>query len=311
MPLNHFDLSLLRALDALLGDLNVTRSAERLCVTQQAMSGTLRRLRDHFGDPLLVRIGRRLEPTALGLALREPVRELILRVGMTLESPPEFEPSTARRSFRVALSDYASIIFLPYFVPLMAEAAPNILCEFRPIDNVVYRDVEQGELDFCVLPHNWRLYQQTKPRDLRTIDLFTDDFVCVVDAHRSALGDQITVEEYRAHSHCAVAFRGGVRSMIDAAWARDKLDLTIGAIAPSFAALMFMVAGTSLIGTAQRRLVTTLAPLLPIRMIESPIVIGRLDEALSWHMRYDEDPAHGFVREIFQKAASAMHESNE
>lgn len=306
MQLSQFDLNLIRALDALLSDMNVTRAAARLCVTQQAMSGSLRRLREHFDDPLLVRVGRHLEPSPLGRALREPVRELSLRIGLTLEVAPGFDPATTSRSFRIALSDYASMIFLPHFVPLMARAAPNILCEFRPINDVVYRDVEQGELDFCILPHNWRLYQRTKPRDLRTSDLFSDDFVCVVDRDHPVIGETMTMDQYVEQPHCSVAFPGGVRSMIDSAWAREQLDLTIKTVAPSFAALVFMVAGTPMIATAQRRLVRALAPVLSIRTVECPVQIGRLDEALSWHMRHDDDPAHRFVRQKFAEATAAM-----
>lgn len=306
MQLNQFDLNLIRALDALLSDMNVTRAAARLCVTQQAMSGSLRRLRQHFDDPLLVRVGRRLEPTPLGRALREPVRELSLRIGLTLEVAPVFEPETTRRSFRIALSDYASMIFLPHFVPLMAGAAPNILCEFQPINDVVYRDVEQGELDFCILPHNWRLYQRTKPRDLRTFDLFSDDFVCVVDSAHPSIGETMTLSQYIEQPHCSVAFPGGVRSMIDTAWARDQLDLAIKAVAPSFTTLVFMVAGTPMIATAQRRLVSKLAPLLSVRVLECPMQIGRLDEALIWHARYDDDPVHRFMRARFAEATTSM-----
>jgi LysR family transcriptional regulator, nod-box dependent transcriptional activator len=306
MQLKAFDLGLLRALDALLADLNVTHAAARLGVTQQAMSGSLRRLRDHFNDPLLVRVGRNLEPTPLAITLREPVREVILQIGLTLEVKPQFDPAVAVRQFKIALSDYATMILLPHFMPLLAARAPGITCAFRPIDNMVYRDVEQGELDFCLLPHNWRLYQQTKPRDLRTIDLFADDFVCAVARDHPIIGKTMTMAEYKANGHCMVEFGGSIRSMIAEAWARAQLDLQVVATATSFAALLFMVPGTSMIATAQRRLVAAFEPLLPIRAVECPLAIGQLDEALSWHQRNDDDAAHAFVRSLFDEASQAI-----
>ncbi|GLI97365.1 LysR family transcriptional regulator [Sphingobium sp. BS19] len=78
MNFNNFDLNLLRSLDALIRERNVTRASEKLHVTQQAMSGALRRLRGHFEDDLLVRVGRSMELTPLARALRDPVREALL-----------------------------------------------------------------------------------------------------------------------------------------------------------------------------------------------------------------------------------------
>jgi len=86
MQLSHFDLNLLRSLDALLAERNVTRASERLFVTQQAMSGALRRLREHFENELLVRVGRQMELTPLARSLAHPVREALLKVESALNT---------------------------------------------------------------------------------------------------------------------------------------------------------------------------------------------------------------------------------
>ena len=303
-----FDLNLIRALDALLTEKNVTRAAAQLRVTQQAMSGSLRRLRLHFADELFVAVGRRLEPTPLGAALKDPVHELMLNFERMLHVTPKFEPSTSARRFRVALSDYAGIVFLPAFMPLLAARAPNVICEFRPMNNGVFNDLEQGNLDFCMLPSNWRLYQSTQPARLRSLKLFSDDFVCIVAEDNPDVGDILTADDYSALGHAELHFSGGVRSIVEDAWEIAGLDVKVVAIATSFTSLLFLVPGTRLIATAQRKLVNAFIAMLPIRSVECPIAIERLHEDLSWHARHDADPAHRFLRSLFAEAANTLND---
>src|SRR5690242_15527447 len=103
MHLNRFDLNLLIALDALLKEKNVTRAAERMFVSQPAMSAALQKLRDCFNDPLLIRVGRDMELTPRGLSLIEPVRESLLSIQMMLGTQPTFDPATVKRSFTVII----------------------------------------------------------------------------------------------------------------------------------------------------------------------------------------------------------------
>src|SRR5579863_2468443 len=123
MQLNRFDLNLLIALDALLHEKNVTRAAERVFVSQPAMSAALQKLRDYFDDSLLVRVGRDMELTPRGLSLVEPVREALLRIQATLGTQPTFEPGTARREFTIIVSEEAVPGFLPAILQQVAAQA--------------------------------------------------------------------------------------------------------------------------------------------------------------------------------------------
>lgn len=306
LQLQLLDLNLLRALDALLREKSVTRAAVRLNVTQQAMSGSLRRLRDYFGDELLVRVGRLLEPTALGAALTGPVREVMLQIALALETTPVFDPAVASRRFRIAMSDYATVTILPHLMAQLS-AARGIVCEIELIGDAVFRDLEAGKLDFCVLPSNWRLYQDNKPVGVQSLKLFEDDFVCVVDADNAGVGDTLTIETYLSLPHNMLRLGGGVRSIVEQAWLMNGISPRIAATTTSFASLIFMIAGTSLVATAQRRLATKFAQMLPIRILECPLPIDRLEADLSWHIRNDSDPAHRFMRGAFLAAAASMH----
>ena len=125
MQLNRFDLNLLIALDALLREKNVTRAAERVFVSQPAMSAALHKLREYFNDPLLVRVGREMELTPRGESLVEPVREALLRIQMMLGTQPTFDPKTARRDFTVIMSEEAVPGVLPALLRTLAQRGPR------------------------------------------------------------------------------------------------------------------------------------------------------------------------------------------
>jgi len=105
MNFHKLDLNLLVALDTLLEERSVSRAADRLNLSQSALSSSLSRLREYFGDELLIAVGRRMEPTALALSLAPSVRDILHRIQVTIQTRPTFEPATAQRRFRIMTSD--------------------------------------------------------------------------------------------------------------------------------------------------------------------------------------------------------------
>jgi DNA-binding transcriptional LysR family regulator len=302
-----FDLNLLRSLDALLEEVNVTRAAERLYITQPAMSGALRRLREYFNDELLVRSGQRMERTPMGESLRDPVRTLLSDVQAAVETCPRFDPKTSEESFSVSISDYGALILMPEVLRLLSADAPHVSCNVQLLCNDAFAQLEKGDLDFVIAADHWGLYGNYKPTpDICTAELFRDDFVCVVDRGNEMVGGDLTVERYCALPHNSVSFGRGVDSLVEVAWDAAGLSLQIMAKAPDFSSLVLMVPGTPLIATAQRRLCEALSPAFPLRILECPIPIQPLCETMVWHVRSESDPAHRFMRDIFQKAATMI-----
>lgn len=306
MSFETFDLNLLRSLDALLRERNVTRAAEQIHVTQQAMSGTLKRLRQSLNDALLVPVGRHLEPTPLATAMAGPVRDLILQIELVLATTPRFEPMLTKRRFKIAMSDYATVTLLPLLMAQLSRTAPGIVCDIKLIDDVVFGDLDAGELDFGLLPENWRLFRDAKPASISSHCLFADDFVCVLDENNS-VGAALTLEGYLALPHNMVRLGSGVRSIVDNAWQIADIAPAVAATTTSFTSLISMVPGTKMVATVQRRLAMSMARALPIRIYECPIPVDRLIEELSWHRRYEHDPAHRFMRETFVTAAALLN----
>ncbi|WP_257549247.1 LysR family transcriptional regulator [Sphingopyxis sp. DBS4] len=307
MKLSHFDLNLLRSLDVLLAERNVTRAAAKLYVTQQAASGALQRLRQHFDDELLTRVGRRLELTPLARSLVVPVREALLAVQSALDTFPTFDPKDTMATCRIAMSDYALLVLLPRFLQLLGERAPQVKCIVEPLTKDSFDRLEMGDLDFCVAAHDVRLYGAHRPSSkIRSKEMFHDDFVCVVDPKRVDVSRGMSLSTYRSLRHNSAAFGTGVNSIVQRAWANSNFDFEIAVMAPSFSALLFMLPGTSLVATAQRRLANTIAPRLALAIVDCPLKLPDLQESLMWHDRSENDPVHIFLRETLQDAASEL-----
>lgn len=302
-----FDLNLLRSLEALLDEVSVTRAAERMCVTQPAMSGALRRLREHFGDDLLVRSGRRMELTPRGQALRISVSDLISDIRLAVEARPTFDPKTARDGFSISISDYGALVLMPEVLRLLSVRAPGVSCNVRSLSSATFAQLGNGQLDFILTSDHWGLYPDNEPDpDVRTAELFQDDFVCVVDEGTCVRDGRLTLREYCALPHNSVAFDKGIESLVEIAWDRAGLDIRVVAKAPDFSSLVLMVPGTALVATAQRRLCEVLVSAFPLRIVECPVDIPALRETMVWHRRTDEAPAHIFMREVFIEAAASV-----
>ena len=132
MRFKGLDLNLLIALDALLTERNVSVAARKVFLSQSAMSGALSRLREHFGDELLVPVGRRMVLTSAAELLAEPLRQLVLQIEATVGASLKFEPSKSTRTFVVHASDYITEVVLNHVVPMIAQEAPGVVLEIVP-----------------------------------------------------------------------------------------------------------------------------------------------------------------------------------
>lgn len=307
MQFSHFDLNLLRILDMLLTERSVTRAADNLHVTQQAMSGSLRRLRDYFDDPLLIRVGREMELSPLALGLITPVREALLTVESALNYRASFDPKTTARTFRIAISDYGSFVIMPPLLRLLAREAPQIALEVRGLVEQSFLALEHGDLDFVATAHPADLYGRYRPGDnIRREQLFMDDFVCIADKNHPEIDGELTEALYHRLPHAVVRFGAHVETIVERAWKAHRFQPRLGSTAPAFATVLFMLPGTVLVATAQRKLAQVLAPPLNLRIHESPLAIGTLEEDLFWHERSTDDPAHAYLRGAFRDLASTL-----
>lgn len=302
MRLDRFDLNLLMALDVLLQERNVTRAAERLHIGQSAASAALARLREHFADELLVRVGRQLELTPLAAHLVVPVREALQHARAAISLRAEFDPATASRRLTVCASDYAIAVLLADVVRRLADTAPGVEVELRAPPADVVDAFERGGIDLLVMPA-----QYTQQIDHPQQVLFEDQHACLVCASRAPGPEGLTMDDYLSRGHVAVRFGDG-RSLAFEEWflprygQQRRVECSVG----SFGLMAALVHGTSRIATLHRRQAELLARQYPVVVVPAPFEMPPVVETLVWPRHLDGDLGHRWVREQIAQVAAAL-----
>ena len=301
--LRNLDLNLLPTLDALLRERNVTRAAERLGLSQPAVSAALGRLRRHFGDELLHRTGNQYELTPLAQQLRAPIELALAGVHRVFDASPLFEAATSERTFRLMMSDYATAVFGERVVRRFAEVAPHVRLALRQTDPEFVDNAAENlrTVDGVVLPHGFLT-------DIPFTDLFDDTWVCVVSRDNDQVGDELTLADVAALPWVVMwdlptAFAPAARQL-SMLGIEPRVEIT----ADSFLALPFLVAGTQRITVLQARLAQRLAPTAGVRLLPCPWDAVPLKEGFWWHPSHRRDPAHEWLRRTLQELGRQLAE---
>ena len=303
MQFHRFDLNLLIALDVLLREKNVTRAAEKVFVSQPAMSAALHKLRDYFNDPLLDRVGRDLELTPRGLSLVEPVREALLLIQAALGTQPAFSPATTQRDFTMIVSEEAVPGLLPAILQRVAAQAPGIRFQIELISQTALARLEYGEADLCLCLDNLRLYDtRVYPESLRTVRLRPVRWICAVDRNHPTIGDTLTAEQFLALPHVFGRPSGYSASAEELVRRLFDTDLTV----PSLLHLPLVLPGTNYVATVPERVVQLFSVSTPMKTFPLPFPAPDHYEILIWHRRNESDPAHAWVRELIVALAQII-----
>lgn len=293
-PLQSLDLQHLTVLSLLLQEWSVTKVATKLNLPQPAVSRMLRRLRDVMGDPLLVRSGSKLVPTDRGLAIREPLREIMAQL-TRIEAENSFDPTSSGREFRIACADCIEPSLLPRVITKVIGAGPRIRAKLRLIDPAydVARALEDGELDLAI-------DNSPNPRDhLRIGRLYTDDVVCMLRADHPLAGEeQFSLAQYLALAHLA-PHPSSTRDLgvIDGELAKIGYRRNVTATVPEFNLAPYVLTRTDLIFTTGRMFAEHYARLLPIRVIPAPPELGPMRFYQLWHERSHISASNRWLRQ--------------
>ncbi len=307
MQLNRFDLNLLIALDALLHEKNVTRAAERVYLSQPAMSAALQKLRDYFGDQLLVRVGREMELTPRGLSLVEPVREALLKVQATLGTQPSFDPATVRRTFTVIATDEAVPELVPKVLNRVAREAPQVQCHIEQISQNSLTRLTYGDADLAISLDIMRLYGlKVFPDTLRTQTLRPARWVCVMSKDHPFQGRNLTLEDYQSLAHIVARPNGHTAPVEEHVRRLMGMDLNVRASTQSLLEMLFMLPGSPFAATVPERVAKLVAPLVPLKTYALPFDTLDGQEILLWHKRNEPDPGHAWLRSLFIEAAKEL-----
>jgi DNA-binding transcriptional LysR family regulator len=291
MNLANIDLNLLYGLHALLEESNVTRAGERLGIGQPTMSATLARLRRHYGDELLVRVGREYELTSLARALLPQVRRTVSMMERALGRTIPFDPTMDERTFNIALSDFARIELADRFGRLCAEA-PWIRLDLQPLPT---RAV-QGERD--MLAYDFVVAVPGIGFEGESAVLFLDHYVCIADRDNPRIQDgRLSWEDFCASPYAQATFgrahhTPAQRRLCELGVLPHARVSTHGLVP-----LPQVVAGTELIALVPSRLAERMCAAAGTIAVEAPIGRVELIETLWWHPSRTADPAHRWVRE--------------
>lgn len=297
MHFDKLDLNLLVALDALLTEQNITRAAEKLHLSQSAMSNALGRLRSYFGDPLLVPVQRRMELTPRALALKDPLRDVLVRIRATIEVQPEFDPTRSDRTFKVFASDYTLQTILPQTVALAA--AQNSVTQFRflPLLGIPARALESGDADVLVIP------QMYCSSEHPTETLLIEEFVCVVWSSSEYARTGLSLDQYRDAEHVVmVPIEDGAAAYEGRFMQSLGLSRKVAVTTYSFSSVPLLVVGTPYVATVHRRLALALARSNPLCLLACPIPIQPMSLMMQWHEYRSKDPGIVWLRSLMQRA---------
>lgn len=294
------DLNLLLALDALVAERSVTLAARRMRLTQPAMSRALGRLREHFGDPLLVRAGRGMVLTPRAEALGPPLRQALLGLEAVVAEQPDFDPRRSRRTFTVATADYGMAVLVPPLLGRLGMEAPAVDLTVLPIPADLGGELESGRIDAVIAP------KRPSAPGLVWSRLFAERNVCLVRDGHPRVGRTLSLERFCDLLHVFVSPEGRPVSVVDEALERRGLSRRIALRVGSFLVAPLVVAESDLIATTASRIAARFTGPLALRILAPPIDLPEFTLAIGWHERVRRDPGHAWFRALVASVAREL-----
>lgn len=291
--LSQLDLNLLRVFDAVARERHVTRAAERLNLSQPAVSNALARLRVALGDELFLRRPGGVELTALATALAGPIAEALDRLAETLSVRAPFDPATARRVFAVAMSEYAEAALVPRALERMQAEAPHCLLAVSHADRTNAEALlERGDaqLAIAVLAEPSALYTR--------IRMLPEAFRTLMRADHPLAEGELTLERFLSVPHLLHSPNGSRDGALDRVLAEQGKARRLGAVVAHLSAVPQILARTDMIMTLSARLATQLAEGHRLALRDPPIEVKHTRLSMVFHRRFEADPGHAWLRRM-------------
>lgn len=291
MNTKKIDLNLLVTLEALLTERNVTKAAERLYLSQPAVSTQLNRLRDLFDDPLLLPSRRGMTPTAKALEMLEPLRQALEQLRYTLQSHMDFDPLTAQLTITVACTDYVQAVVLMPLVLALRTKAPGVRVAVRHWNpQQLEQQLSSGEVDLAIATPDPELPY------LRSRHLYYESYVLIGRQAHPLLKPDLTIEQAVQLEYVIVSPSGGsFATPIDDALAAMGFQRKVVMSAASFLFVPEIVANSDLVALVPRRLLNRHERLT---FIDLPWLAERCNISLVWHERTHSHAGHHWIRDL-------------
>lgn len=290
------DLNLLPIAFALYDELNVSRAARRLGMSQPAVSMALRRMRETFDDPMFIRVPSGVAPTPRAHAIIRLARPLIERLQTDLLEGDTFDPASTTRAFTVALSDVGEMAFLPRVVRVLAVEAP--LAAVRSVSvptSQLAHELEKGDVDLAV-----GYFPALATKNVRQQRVSTHRFACLMRAGHPCQAERLSRADFLAAHHMVVLENGRSQEVLERYFERRRIRRKVTVFASHFLSVPFVIARSDLIATVPYRVATEFAEMSPqLAIALPPYDLPGFDLKLHWHRRFDHEPRSCWLREQF------------
>ncbi|UDF05472.1 LysR substrate-binding domain-containing protein [Asticcacaulis sp. AND118] len=297
----RYDLNLLPVFVALMEERNVTRAAERLGITQPALSNALNRLRDTLRDPLFIRERYGMKPTEKAEELAPVIAAALAQIDDVIRGQQDFDPAKAERLFTLAPNSYVEFVLMPAVVARLRQRAPGIRLRLTPFGTDL---AETGVVSGTTAMVLGRLIDP--PDNLIVQHLMDEGLACVVRAGHPEIHDSLTREQYERLKHVNVLPPGRLRAGLFQALERQGVKREVAVSVTHFLAVPEMIAVTDYCATLPRLICRHLAHDKRLKTVSAPVDLGIFPVEMAWHVRYRHDPAHRWLRGLISEVAKEV-----
>jgi len=303
MRFKRLDLNLLVALDHMLALKSVSGAADKMFMSQSAMSNALTRLRTYFDDPLLVQVGKRMEITPRAEAMKPAIRDILVRVEATIDTQPEFDPTVSNRRFNILVSDYTLRVLVPIVVAEMDKQGARIGMNFLAQQDSPFLMLERGDADLLITPDVF-----TSVNHPSTL-LFEDKYVVLACGNGPYAQAEVDLEAYKSIPHAIMVppssdGQPAETFILERAGVTRNVELTTF----SFSALPHLLPGTGRIATVHAQLAQVAMRSSKLVMHPLPFETPSFKQMMQWHSYRDHDPGIMWIRSVFETAAASLPE---
>lgn len=297
----RYDLNLLPVFLALMEERSVTRAAERLGITQPALSNALTRLRAMLHDPLFIRERYGMQPTQKAAELAPVIAAALATLDEVVLGQQDFDPAKARLQFTLAPNSYVEFVLVPAIVARLRDVAPGISLRLTPYGTDL---ADTGVISGGTALVLGRIVDP--PDNLVVQHLMQESLACVVRADHPQVGDRITKKQFEQLKHVNMLPPGRLRVGLFQALERQGLRREVAVSVTHFLAIPEMVAVTDYCATLPRLICRRLAHDTRLKVLDAPVDLGTFPVEMAWHVRYRHDPAHRWLRGLISDVAKEV-----
>jgi DNA-binding transcriptional LysR family regulator len=301
----RYDLNLLPVFLALMEERSVTRAAERLGITQPALSNALTRLRAMLLDPLFIRERYGMQPTPKAMELAPVIAAALVSLDEVILGQQAFDPAKATQRLTIAPNSYVEFVLVPAIVARLRERAPGISLRLTPYGTDLS---ETGVVSGATALALGRFVDP--PDNLIVQHLMDDGLSCIVRADHPLIDRKITRKQYEQLKHVNMLPPGRLRAGLFQVLERQGLQREVAVSVTHFLAIPEVVAVTDYCATLPNLICRRLAHDPRLKILPTPVDLGTFPVEMAWHVRYRHDPAHRWLRSLIGELAQELSGSS-